>query len=62
MSDKLPTLEELKLMTPEERRALDRKLQRQLIINFAIIFGTKAVILYGIHRWAKSYEKKHLSI
>jgi hypothetical protein len=57
---KLPTLEELKLMTPEERQTLDRKLQRQLIINFAVIFGTKAVILYGIHRWAKSYNKKHL--
>ena len=54
---KLPTMEELKLMTAEERVALDRKMKRQIILNLAVMFGTKAVIIYGIHRWAKSVTK-----
>lgn len=53
---KLPTMEELGLMTAEERAAMERKMMKKVVINLAIIFGTKAVILYGISRWAKSIK------
>lgn len=56
---KIPTMNEIQLMTAEERAALDRKMIKQIALNFAIIFGTKAVILYGIHRWAKSIAKNN---
>jgi hypothetical protein len=53
---KLPTMEELGLMSPEEKKALERKMMRQVAINLTVIFVTKADILYGISRWAKSIK------
>jgi hypothetical protein len=53
---KLPTMEELGLMSPEEKKALERKMMRQVAINLTVIFVTKAAILYGISRWAKSIK------
>lgn len=53
----IPTLAEIKGMSDEEVAAMNRKIQRQVILNVAIFVGVKVAIIYTVHRLAKRAAK-----
>ncbi|QEQ93904.1 hypothetical protein SEA_KARDASHIAN_39 [Streptomyces phage Kardashian] len=55
----IPTIDQLKQMSDEERAALTRKMNRRAVRNILIFAGVKAAIFYGLHRWAKSMAENN---
>lgn len=52
-----PTIDTTPLITSEDVAEINRKIEKRALRNLLIFLGVKAVVIYGVHRWAKSIDK-----
>lgn len=53
--NRIPTMQEIQGMTPEEIRSVNRELGRRLALRIAGFAAIKVAIMYGTHRLVKHY-------
>lgn len=53
--NRIPTIQEIQSMPPEQIRAVNRELGRRLALRIAGFAAIKFAIMYGTHRLVKHY-------
>lgn len=54
----MPTIDQINAMTPDERAATTKTLEKKIMTRFALFFGLKLAVLVGLSLVARHYSKK----
>lgn len=51
-------IDEIRAMSPEDRAATQRTIEKKIMTRFALFFGLKFAVLIGLSLVARHYSKK----